>query len=313
MHNLRRWYYDNRDKIWLAILVIGFILFCINIFNNIYKNKPKEENNKNTVSIKNTINNEITGELSSGTSIIAGTAKDTDTLQRDTKVIDDFIKNCNNGNIEEAYDLLTVQCKEELFPTIEGFKNNYYRHVFATQKTYSVQNWIKNTYKVMMKEDVLATGKAGSDAPHLQEYMTIESTDDGYKLNISDYIGRTIKNKINTKDEVEVTIIKKETYMDYEEYTIKVKNLTNNELILDNGEEIDRIYLQDENGIKEYVDTVSFDYRDLNILPGISRTYTFKFYNTYSTTRVIQYLVFEQAIVQDEEGNIEYRKIMINV
>ena len=165
----------------------------------------------------------------------------------------------------------------------------------------------------MIVDDALATGKVNEDGTHLQEYMTIKSTDDGYKLNINDYIGRTEKNKTITKDDVEVTIVKKETYMNYEEYTIQVKNQTNNEIKIDNGEETDTIYLQDEKKIKEYVDIALINYNDLKILPGISRTYTFKFHNSYSTTRVMQYLVFEQIIVVDDEGNMEYKKIMINV
>lgn len=309
MHNLRRWYYENKDKVWITILAAGFILICINVFNNIYINKPVNQTNTNTVSTKETINNEITGKLDDTTSLITGNGKNADVLKKDTKIIDEFIRNCNNGKIQEAYDMLTEECKEEVFPTIESFKNKYYNNVFSTPKTYSMQNWVKDTYKLMITDDALSTGKVSENETHLQEYITVKSTEEGEKLNINNYIGRSVKNKVSTKDEVEVTFVKKETYMNYEDYTIQVKNLTNSEIILDNEENMNTIYLQDENGLKQYVSTTGINYDSLKLLPGVTQEYTFRFQNTYSITRVMEFLVFEKTII----NNNGYKKIMINV
>lgn len=294
MRNFRRWYYENRDKIWIGILISVFVIFLIRVLNSYYANKQRTpSNNVNTISTKQEINNNITGQLDSTESIIGGGTKSGNVLKKHTQIIDEFINNCNNGKIEDAYDLLTDECKENLFPTLDVFKNKYYKNVFSTPKTYSVQNWTGNTYKVMIIDDALATGKVSSDNTHFQEYITIASK----KLNINSYIGRTTKNKVTTTEELEITFIKKETYMDYEEYTIKITNLTGKEIIMDNGKSTKTIYLLDENQIKQYCNTGEINYDGLTLKPGVTKAHTFKFSNSYSTTRVMEYLVFEQIIV----------------
>lgn len=312
MRDLRRWYYENRDKIWMVILISAFVIFFIKILNNYYQNKELTPSNINTISTKQEINNEITGQLDSTSSIIGGGSKEGETLKKHTKIIDAFINNCNNGRIQEAYDILTDECKETVFPTVEVFKNKYYNNVFTSPKTYSLQNWTGNTYKIMIIDDALATGKVSSNGTHLQDYMTINSYAENGKLNINNYVGRTTKNKVTKTKELEITFIKKETFMDYEEYMIKVNNLTDRQLVLDNGESTKTIYLQDENSIKQYANTGEINYSSLILRPGESKEYTFKFSNSYSKTRVMEYLVFEKVII-DDDTNIEPVKVMIRL
>lgn len=312
---VRRWYDQNRNKLWAVIVVVALVLFFLNAINNYYINKMKEgskTDNTNTVSKKETINNEITGELEGTTSLLSGTGVDTTQLEKQTKVIDEFFQYCNNGNIQNAYNLLTQECKEELFTTVESFENKYYANIFKTPKTYSLQNWIKNTYKVMIIDDPLVTGKVNKDNSYLQDYITIKSTDDGYKLNVNNYIGRTVKDKTQTIDNIEITVVKIETYMDYEEYTIKAKRLTTNQIKLDTGESTNTIYLLDENNLKEYVSTAEINYDNLKLIQGKEKESTFRFCNKYSTTRKFEYLVFEKVLINDGE-NSDYKKILINV
>lgn len=312
MRELRRWYYENKDKIWVIILVSAFVIFFIRILNSYYENREITLQDTNTISIKQEINNEITGQLDSTTSIISGGSKTDETLKKHTEIIDEFINYCNEGKIEEAYNLLTDECKEEDFPTVEVFKNRYYNNIFNSPKTYSIQNWSGNTYKVKIKDNALATGKVSSDETYIQDYMTISTNTGDGKLNINKYIGRTTKNKITTTDELEITYIKKETYMDYEEYTIQFKNLTNKEIILDNGDSAKTIYLEDENGVKQYANTGEINYENLILKPGARKEFTFKFSNNYSSTRVMKNLIFEKSIVKDEIDN-EIIKIFIKL
>ena len=60
-------------------------------------------------------------------------------------IIDNFIEYCNNGNVKEAYDLLSSDCKESKYPNVDIFTNNYYNKIFETSKTYTVQAWISDT------------------------------------------------------------------------------------------------------------------------------------------------------------------------
>ena len=301
MFNLVRWYNQNRGKFWLTILIIIGIIFFIQVINNFYKNKDTNRDEANMSST--TINNEISGKIDSSTSLIEGSGVSNKKLEKDTKIIDTFIKYCNSGQVENAYNLLTDECKEEVFPSLDSFKNKYYNNVFKTYKTYSLQNWFGATYKVKLTEDALTTGKVSSNSAYLQEYMTVIDKDSEYKLNINNYIGRTEINKTSNVKGIAINIVSKETYMDYSEYSIKVQNTTDKTILLDNGKTTDNIYLLDEKDVPEYANTGEIIYSNLKILPREIKRYTFKFSNSYSNTRVMKYLEFKNVIMDYEEYN----------
>lgn len=302
MFRLVRWYNQNRGKFWLVILVVFAIIFFIQVANNFYKQQNTNKNvSSNKSTSKNEINDKISGTLEDTTSLVDGYGVSKKTLENATSIIDNFINYCNNGKVEEAYNLLTDECKEELFPSLESFKNKYYDNVFNTYKTYTVQNWIGSTYKVKLMEDALATGKIESNSSYLQEHITVIEKASEYKLNINNYVGRTEINKTKTINDITINIISKETYMDYSEYTMKIQNNTQNTILLDNGEETDTIYLLDENDVEEYANFGEILYSTLKLVPNEAKTYTFKFSNTYSNTRVMKYLVFKNVIMNYDE------------
>lgn len=175
--------------------------------------------------------------------------------------------------------------------------------MFKTYKTYNVQNYFGDTYKLKLTEDALTTGKVGANSPYLQEYMTIVEKDSDYKLNINNYIGRTEINKTSTVEGIKIEVQSKETYMDYSEYTIKIQNTTENTILLDDGKRADNIYLLDENNVKEYANTGEIIYSNLKLLPMQTKKYTFRFSNTYSNTRKMKRLVFKNVIMNYEEYN----------
>lgn len=302
MFGLRRWYHENKGKIWITILVVLAIIFFVQIANNFYKNINKDESTASSIT-QNTINNEISGKLEGTTSLISGSNSVNRNLEKHTLIIDTFIKYCNEGQVENAYKLLTDECKEEVFPSLDSFKNKYYNNVFKTYKTYSMQNWLGNTYKLKITEDALTTGKVSSNSSYLQEYVTVVEKDSEYKLNINNYIGRTSINKNTTVNGITVNIESKETFMDYSEYTVRIQNTTDKTILLDNGKRSDTIYLLDENNVEEYVNTGEIIYSNLKLLPRENKKYTFKFSNSYSNTRVMKHLVFKNVIMDYDEYN----------
>lgn len=307
MFGLKKWYYENKEKVWIAILVVLAIIFFVQIANNFYKNKKEDLSEKSSIT-QNTINNEISGKLEGTTSLISESNSVNRNLKEHTLIIDTFIKYCNEGQVESAYKLLTDECKEEIFPSLDSFKSKYYKNVFKTYKTYSIQNWIGNTYKLKLTEDALTTGKVSSNSSYLQEYVTVVEKDSEYKLNINNYIGRTNINKNTTVKGITINIESKETYMDYSEYTVRIQNTTDKTILLDNGKRTDNIYLLDENNVQEYVNTGEIIYGNLKLLPRESKKYSFKFSNSYSNTRVMRYLVFKNVIMDYDEYNEEFEE-----
>ena len=118
-------------------------------------------------------------------------------LKNATDTIYKFVDYCNKQEIEKAYNLITEECKQQMYPTLDAFKNAYYGDVFnGKQRTCTIENWVGDIYKVRMGEDILSTGKDTGYAK--EDYITIKKVDNEYKLNINNYIGTTKIEKTTT-------------------------------------------------------------------------------------------------------------------
>ena len=90
------------------------------------------------------------------------------------KLIRKFINLCNEQKLEEAYELLTTKCKEEKYNTKEEFIEKYYKNVFFSKMNIiSIEDLDENNYKIILEEDMLATGKV-SDLIQIESYYKIE-------------------------------------------------------------------------------------------------------------------------------------------
>lgn len=234
--NLRRSMVDNRYKI-LGIIIGAILIFAvIQLFNNMAKNSST-----NSTSI--TVNQNT--YQPSDTMIYGGdiSAKE---QEINNNVIDTFIGYCNNKETQKAYNLLTDECKNLIYPQIEYFEQNFINKIFDTKKTYSMQSWITNkgldTYKVRIIEDILSTGKLVEEETS-EDYYTIVNQNGEYKLNINSYIGRKNVNKEQETDNLKISVISKDVYMNYEIYNIQVQNKTNNTIFLDSKQDTKSVYL----------------------------------------------------------------------
>lgn len=320
---IRRWYNENKGKIWLVVVIAIGIIFFVQVLNNYYNNKNQGNVIKTTLS--NTTNLErINENLSSGkaetsTSAISGIAVSSEKLEQATKIIDIFIGYCNDKKIEEAYSILTDECKEVFYPTINDFKEIYYDDLYSSEKTYKLQNWAGNTYKVTLMEDALSTGMTGANLGTYQDYITIVNKNGINKININSYIGRTNINKTTTKKDIVFNVMYKDTFMDYETYNIDIKNLSGKTILLDDGESTKSIVIQDDNSISSYVYTGEIMYSDLDLKNGQEKIYEFKFANSYTVTRIMRYIIFERVITdyeqykENKEIYQQIEKIYVNV
>ena len=105
-----------------------------------------------------------------------------------------------------------------------------------------------DTYKIRIISDLLATGKKAEDTR--QDYVTIKKVNGEEKLNINSYVGQKEIQQTTEKDNIIMEVLNKNTYMQYEEYTIKVTNNKESDIILDTRTEAKTLYLQDKNGMK---------------------------------------------------------------
>lgn len=268
------------------------------MLNYIYKNKI--DNNQINISENKKSNIGNFGTIVSNKSAITDTKVDNEKLNDDVTVINEFIENCNERNIEKAYSLLSNECKEEMYPTAKDFYENYYMMVFNNNKLeYSVENWIQDTYEVKFIEDMLATGKINDE--NKQDYITIVEENDSFKININNYIGREILNKEIENNDIILNLIQKDIYMDYEVYKITIKNNTGKSILLAPEDKTNTIYLQNTNGGKFYAASSELLKEELLLENNYIHTIDVKFNKTYSYSNNIECLAFSNVVLDYEE------------
>lgn len=299
--NIFRYYNQNRKVIWLIIGAIIILIIALQAINAIIREKQKNRvNTSNIVDEEEYKNNLNINVLVSDESV----------KEEQELVIDQFIRYCNAKKIEEAYSLLSNICKERLFPTIEYFKQNYYNIHFSSTKLYSKEQFIANTYKVKLYEDMLYTGSINTNST--EDYYTIEKQKDGVKLNISNYIGDKEINRTKTDENLKLKVVKKQIYKDYEEYEIEVTNLTYKTILLDSKENTKTMYLIGENNVKYYSLAHEVIKENLVIRPKATMKIYVKYNKEYNSNRTVNKLGFSDIILdydlyKSKEKKSEYK------
>ena len=286
----------NQNMFLIAIAIGAIIIIIVGIqFLDEQAKKSREEEVVNTT---------VIATDSSSETIISGGKVSEKENTNNKIVIDSFMEYCNSGEIEKAYELISDDCKEELYPTIEQFKKLYWGHIFTTSKSHSMQSWISDydtfTYKVKILEDMLATGKYDKSAI-IEDYYTIIPTENGDKININSYIKKEEINKTVEENGNKYTIVNKQVYMDYEVYTIEVQNNSQETIVLDSKETLRNTYLIGENEVKysSYIDEVLDE--DLRINAGQTKKIEIKFNKMYNPSIKIKQVVFTDIIENYEE------------
>ena len=291
--NIIRLYNQNRKQLFILILIIAFIIGVIHFANYIVK-KDNLDNSNNKLSSSST--GSATTTYNPKQSAISSETVSNSTFKKQSEVIDNFVKYCNEGNKEQAYDLLSKDCKEVLFPTLEYFINDYYKLIFNEPKIYSIQNWSGSTYKIRLLQDILATGKSNNSIA-TEDYYTLVNENKEYKLNINGFVSRTEVNRKKLKNGIEISAQYMDKYMDKIVYVVNVKNDTNNTILLDSGETSQNMYIMDSNNVKYVAHTSEIPYGELIVLPNATNTIKIGYTSSNIKGRRFEYMVFKDIIL----------------
>lgn len=285
-------YIRKHWKLVIAIIFIIIISLCIiQALNEAAKIQNREQQNKI---------NEDKSEIYKTESVLGeGTISDSEAIQNNT-IIDNFITYCNEGKTKQAYSLISEECKQEVFPTIEEFINNYYKIIFSQYKKYNLQNWISNdnktTYKVRFENDALAIG--GYDEKQtFEDYITVVKKKDVYYLNINKFIGRNEINKKASYEGINVKINSESIYLNNRIYDITFENNTSNDIELYNISNGTQWYLQDEKE-KKYLASLS-EITNSNLILKANSKIPLKvtFMKIYNKNDTLQNITFEKIQV----------------
>ena len=301
MHKIRQFYYQNKTQIKIVIAIIAFIIIAIQFTN--YMSRINSEK-KIQESIVNNINNNKTenkNQIISEKSAVTGENINNTILNSLNQLIQEFITQCNNKDIEKAYNLLSEECKELNYKDVQAFKTLYYDKVFNNiTKIATIENWINNTYKVTITDDSITTGSVSNNKK--QDYITVVKQENELKLNINSFVDSEEINEQKTMNNISFKIINRNIYMDYEEYKIQIENKTNNTILLDTQKNPKTIYLEDENNVKYYSYSNEIIGNLLKVNKGFSTQITIKFGRKYSSiAKKINSVVFSDVLLNNSE------------
>lgn len=313
------WYIRNKGKIlfWVFILIVVIIISIIIRFASSISNDEEDEI-KTTSTVDDVISNTFNSiYMESSDSVLSGDEL-TSTQISMASLIEEFTEYCNSGDVESAYNMLTDECKEEVYSSLESFTNNYYGSIFSEgTKKVSVENWTNNIYKVEYTDDFLATG-IYTEGETIQDYITVVQDDnENYKLNINNYVGRTEINKTAENDLVSITVLRSDTYMDYQTYTFSVTNKTGNEITLANRNYANSTHLLDANDIEYNYYSQELTDAELTFTQNETKEITIKYYNQYSSEKEIERIVFTQisttSVDTSSDSSSDYQTLSISI
>lgn len=292
-----RYINQNRKIIILVISFAVFILLIIRALNTIL------EEQKDTNDINITVNEQLKEKaIQNSRDTITSNKKVSETdAKNNYELISKFIDYGNNLKTEEAYNLLTDECKENVYPNIEIFKKTYIDVVFKEKIQADIQSWIQNenyyTYIVNYTKDILSTGNYTKEAQY-QDYITIDK--DKQKLNVNRYIGRKHIDKETNKNNIRFNINYIDIFKDYEVYNLTVSNLNNFSIVLDNLTSVDSTYIETSKETKVNCSNYEAGKNSFEFEKGVSKNIKLKFYKQYNKEITDEKMIFSKAILNVE-------------
>lgn len=288
------------------ILLMAFIVFIASIvFSTINKLNLFSSSEQDSISINN-----------ERQTIIYGEDVEKEEYESNENIISQFIDYCNKGEIKKAYSLISEDSKNMYYSTLKEFKTLYYQPVFEVKRLYEMQSWIssgdKNTYKVKLFVDSFDLG-IYEETTYIEEYYTIIKENNQEKLSINNYIENVEINKFQKKENIKITILSKDVFMDYETYDIKVENNTPNKIFLDSKETTSATYLKDNNGTtySSYIHEVLLD--DLTVNGNQTKRVKIKFNKMYNPNLTISDIYFTNIIEEYENDTFNRMNITVKM
>ncbi len=159
MENIRRsiklFFAKYGNLILIFVLIIAGIILFLKLIDKIAEEsyKRKEANRENVVISKN-----VNKDVSKNTETRKMEVQRNKNIIQDKKIIDQFLSSCKK-NQEEAYNMLSDQCKLDKYQTFEDFKN-YVDIIFEQTKDYKIEEQEQDgLYKILFYvEDILQAG-----------------------------------------------------------------------------------------------------------------------------------------------------------
>ncbi len=217
-----------------------------------------------------------------------------------SNLIDQYFNYCNNGEYENAYNLITEECRKKNYPTLEQFQG-YVDKVFeGKKKIYNIQSYstVDNKYifNIRILDDILANGTNDGYYYYEEKFVLIEENGE-FKLSIAEYIGDEDPEISVEDDNLKVEITKKSIDYKTETYTLQLTNKTDNYLVISDNTIANEISLYlngDERG------PLNMEVAFFSLAPHSKRTQELQFTKFYDEKVNSEKLIFNKVRVLKE-------------
>ena len=188
-----------------------------------------------------------------------------------------FVDYCNNKEYENAYNMISDDCKSVLYPVIGDFKE-YVDKRFQVKRIYSIQNFSNISkqyiYDVNFMSDFMATGSTGTNYGYVQEKFVFTEDDNSLKFAIGGFIRSNTLDSFVEDENLKIVVKSKNVFYDHETYSVDITNKTDYPIVLGNGTGEDEIALSVNDQLRE-----EMNIKAVNVVlqPNESKSFTFIF------------------------------------
>lgn len=300
LNQIIRYFNQNKRKIIIGVAVIAFLIILLTIINSAIKqNRQKENIDPNDYA--------VTDLEKPDESIISDVNLSEETAKINSEIIKSFVEACNNKNYEQAYNLLSAECKEVEYPTLQDFQNDYIKHIMENSVSYQLELWTVYdgyiTYRVTFYEGNLLQNGGIPPEENYVDYITLLQEENKIKLNINKFVKREEINKSAKDRDIEIIINARNVYMDYEIYNITFKNYSEKSILINDGQDSNNMFITDQNG-NQYISYINeIPLASLGLKPGFQKLLNVKFAKAYNTYREVKYITFQNIILDSELYN----------
>ena len=288
---IRDFFRRNKSKI-VIVLVVWFVIFVINL---ILKNMKSPQ-----VPFTN---------YSPHTAIMDNSKVPDKQVKQIEEMIDKYIGYCNNKEYENAYNMLSGECKNALYSNLDDYKK-YIDRTFNEKKLYAIQNYsnVDNTYiyKVDIFEDILSTGLTGKDGFSIySEKFAIKNDNGNLSLSITDFLNKRDNYQVYEDNYIKVEVV--DVTQTYEEqvYTVKLSNRTEYPIVLADNTEKYEILLEIDNDQRNIQDLPD---RGIYLNPYEVKQLEFKFVKFFDEKSNAKSIIFNAVRVLKSYSGIESRR-----
>lgn len=226
-------FFRKNKKIIFVVIIVWLVIFLFNQLLKLYEPQtPVDNSYEPHVSVMNS-SEEVPEEMQTPIE----------------DLIKKYVEHCNNNEFEEAYNMLSKDCRKYSFDyNIENFRK-YVMTKMPIPKLYDIQSYSilndKYIYLVRYTDDFLATGLTNTEYSYTEEKMVFSKLEDGtIEMAVGGFYGVEDVKTVAENDYIKIDIQKRISKYDTEEYIVKLTNRTKDVVVIADGLSEDEVSLQ---------------------------------------------------------------------